>query len=49
MTQHNDRFRLQHMLDHAKEAVSLIEGKKRFDPAVFVQDSRRNPDVFIYA
>jgi len=31
MTQHDDRFRLQHMLDHAKEAVSLIEGKKLAD------------------
>jgi len=31
MTQHDERIRLQHMLDHAREAVSLIEGKKRED------------------
>ncbi len=29
MTQHNDMIRLQHMLDHAKEAVALISGKDR--------------------
>jgi len=29
MTQHNDMIRLQHMLDHAKEAVALIAGKDR--------------------
>jgi uncharacterized protein with HEPN domain len=29
MTQHNDMIRLQHMLDHAKEAVALIAGKGR--------------------
>ena len=31
MTEHDVRFRLRHMLDHAKEAVSLIEGKSRDD------------------
>ncbi len=29
MTQHNDMIRLQHMLDHAKEAVALIAGKDK--------------------
>ncbi|MBN2060963.1 MAG: DUF86 domain-containing protein [Deltaproteobacteria bacterium] len=31
MTQHDIRFRLQHMLDNAKEALSLIENKKLDD------------------
>lgn len=31
MTQHDDRTRLQHMLDHAIEAVELIRGHKRAD------------------
>ena len=31
MTQHDDSVRLQHMLDHAREAVGMIEGKKRAD------------------
>jgi hypothetical protein len=29
MTQHNDMIRLQHMLDHAKEAIDLIAGKDK--------------------
>ena len=29
MTQHNDMIRLQHMLDHAKEAIELIAGKDK--------------------
>ena len=29
MTQHNDMIRLQHMLDHSKEAVALIVGKDK--------------------
>ena len=29
MTQHNDMIRLQHMLDHAKEAADLIAGKDK--------------------
>ena len=29
MTQHNDLIRLQHMLDHAKEAIDLIAGKDK--------------------
>lgn len=33
MTRHDDTVRLQHMLDHAREAVSLIEGKQRVDLA----------------
>ena len=31
MTRHDDRIRLQHMLDNAREAVSIIEGKVRSD------------------
>jgi len=31
MTQHDDRVRLQHMLDYAREAVGMIEGKERAD------------------
>ena len=31
MTQHDFKFRLQHMPDNAKEALSLIENKKRDD------------------
>jgi uncharacterized protein with HEPN domain len=31
MTQHSDRVRLRHMLDHAMEAVRLAEGKDRGD------------------
>jgi uncharacterized protein with HEPN domain len=31
MTQHDDRVRLQHMLDHASEAVSMLRGKQRDD------------------
>jgi uncharacterized protein with HEPN domain len=33
MTRHDDLVRLRHMLDHAREAVSLIEGKRREDLA----------------
>jgi uncharacterized protein with HEPN domain len=29
MTQHKDMIGLQHMLDHAKEAVALIVGKDK--------------------
>ena len=29
MTQHNDRIRLRHMLDNAKEALALIAGKDK--------------------
>ena len=36
MTRHNDMIRLQHMLDHAKEAVALIAGKGRAE----LQDNR---------
>jgi uncharacterized protein with HEPN domain len=31
MTRHDDRIRLQHMLDYAREAVSMIKGRKRKD------------------
>jgi uncharacterized protein with HEPN domain len=31
MSQHKVEIRLQHMLDHAMEAVAIIEGKKRSD------------------
>jgi len=31
MTRHDDKVRLHHMLDHAREAVAMIEGKKRSD------------------
>jgi uncharacterized protein with HEPN domain len=31
MTRHDDMVRLRHMLDHAREAVSLIQGKQRED------------------
>jgi uncharacterized protein with HEPN domain len=31
MTQHDDQTRLQHMLDHAVEAVELIRGHNRSD------------------
>ncbi|UCD32763.1 MAG: hypothetical protein JSV38_02410 [Desulfobacterales bacterium] len=31
MTRHDDKVRLQHMLDHAQEAVAMIKGKKRSD------------------
>lgn len=31
MTRHDDIVRFRHMLDHAREAVSLIEGKHRED------------------
>jgi len=31
MTQHDDTIRLQHMLDHAREAVNMVEGKDRSD------------------
>jgi len=31
MTQHDDIVRLQHMLDNAREAVAMIEGKGRSD------------------
>ena len=31
MTRHDDQIRLQHMLDHAREAMSLIEGKNKAD------------------
>ncbi len=31
MTQHDDNIRLRHMLDFAKEAIGLTEGKDRND------------------
>ena len=31
MTQHDDMIKLQHMLDHANEAVSLVSGKEKTD------------------
>jgi len=31
MTQHDDTVRLQHMLDHSREAVAMIAGKTRLD------------------
>ena len=31
MTRHDDKTRLRHMLDHAKEAVEMIRGNKRSD------------------
>ncbi len=31
MTQYDDIVRLQHMLEHAREAVAMIEGKERAD------------------
>jgi uncharacterized protein with HEPN domain len=31
MTRHSDQARLRHMLDHATEAVSLVEGRSRGD------------------
>lgn len=31
MSHHDDQIRLRHMLDHAREAVSLIQGIKRAD------------------
>ena len=29
MTRHDDIIRLRHMLDHAREAVKMAEGKER--------------------
>jgi hypothetical protein len=29
MTRHDDIIRLRHMLDHAREAVKIAEGKER--------------------
>ncbi|MFO7974435.1 MAG: HepT-like ribonuclease domain-containing protein [Candidatus Hydrogenedentota bacterium] len=31
MTRHDDKVRLRHMLDHAQEAVSMVEGKTQAD------------------
>jgi len=31
MTQHDDIVRLQHILEHAREAVGMIQGKERAD------------------
>lgn len=31
MTQHDDKIKLQHMLDHAREAVALAKGKGKSD------------------
>jgi len=31
MTRHEDGVRLRHMLEHAREAVNLAEGKRRED------------------
>ena len=31
MSQHKDKVRFQHMLDHAREAVAMIKGKERLD------------------
>jgi len=31
MSRHDDRVRLQHMLDHAREAIELLRGRRRED------------------
>jgi uncharacterized protein with HEPN domain len=31
MTLHDDKIKLQHMLEHAKEAVALVRGKEKSD------------------
>ena len=31
MMQHDDKIKLRHMLDHAKEAVALVRGKEKSD------------------
>ena len=31
MTQHDDSVRLRHMLDHAREAVAMVQGRTRED------------------
>jgi hypothetical protein len=31
MTHHDDEVRLRHMLDHAREARGMVQGKKRAD------------------
>ena len=31
MSRHDDAVRLRHMLEHAREAVTLVRGKKRQD------------------
>jgi uncharacterized protein with HEPN domain len=31
MTQHDDKIKLQHMLDHANEAFTLVRGKEKSD------------------
>ena len=31
MSQHDDQLRLRHMLDHAREAVAMVQGKARAD------------------
>ena len=33
MTRHDDRIRLQHMLDHAREAIVMVNEKERADLA----------------
>ncbi len=31
MTRHDDNIRLHHMLDHTREAITIIEGRRRAD------------------
>ncbi len=31
MSLHKDKIRLRHMLDHAMEAMAMVQGKKRSD------------------
>jgi len=31
MTRHDDKVRLKHMLEHAREAVAMIQGKEQAD------------------
>ena len=31
MPQHDDKIKLQHMLDHANEAVAMVRGKNKSD------------------
>lgn len=31
MSRHSDEVRLRHMLDHAREAVALVQGKTQAD------------------
>jgi len=44
MTRHDPLVALQHMLDHSREAIQMVEGRRRED-----QEARREPESGLFS